>query len=474
MSEAITDAWARLGGKVSVPSEMRTAEWARVPQWIRERSFWMAGVTRAEVLDEFRREAAAIVAGETSEEQSLKKLQQYLAATGYTPEPGQEGTIKDLRTSRRILTTLRTNRLLLQGWGQVERGTRPGPMRAFPGWELVRISARRVPRDWPDRFVLAGGRVLEDGRMIALKTDQVWEALGTEFEDSIGVHYPPFWWGSGSGLRGVPRREMMEMGLLDGWTPPPPMPVSSPNEALEMTPEITTPDVREALANHLQGLAEWKGETLVFTDPNGTRRYTGEELAEVWQRPMPESFQDLPGGGQMQREVFMDWAADSDRFVSDPAAGPYRLGRTDRWEDLRRVIARLAPNGAEMQPLTRTLSFSEESQWDDFVSAVNRDGYALGEDRPAEAWSSGGALELPLADNAWKVQLELRGGHSMGRDISALLRTFGEQIARRAAAANRPVSLGDIILPSWARFRVSKIHQARWTRMVLIELEEAV
>lgn len=81
-----------------------------LPQWLRERAFYMAGVTHAE---------------------------------------------------------------LLQGWGQKERGLTRGAVMAFPAWELIRIMPRSVPRDWLARFTLSGG-VMRNGRMIAMKDSAVW------------------------------------------------------------------------------------------------------------------------------------------------------------------------------------------------------------------------------------------------------------------------------------------------------------
>ena len=280
MAEEQTTPWALLDGKVSVPSEMRTAEWARVPQWIRERSFYMAGVHRAEILEEFRKEARKIAEGTASMAESERDLREMLERVGYEPEPGQEGTIKDLRTVRRMQVALRTNVQLLQGWSQKERGLRRGAQIAFPAWELVRFESRKRERQWKDRWQRVGGTLVE-GRIIALKTDLLWLMLGSRFPDSLGVDYPPFAWGSGMGWKAVSRAEAKRLGVLpEGWQPPAATPVSSPNENLSVVPKVAEPELRDELAGNMKGLAKWEGERLVFTDPNGTRPYKPEDLAD--------------------------------------------------------------------------------------------------------------------------------------------------------------------------------------------------
>jgi hypothetical protein len=330
MSKDATDAWGLLAGKVSIPAEMRTAEWLRVPQWLRERAFFMAGVHRAEILEEFRKEVGEIAAGRRGIEESRKRLEQYLDKTGYQPAPGQSGTIKDLRSAKRMLVSLRTNVALLQGWSQKERGMRPGALQSMPAWELVRVAAKKVPRDWQERFQRVGGKLSPGGRIIALKTSDLWRKLGTDFPDSIGVDYPPLAWGSGMQWRGVGFRETKELGLLEGWKPPVEQPVASPNEALQVKPAITDPLIKEAIADHLQGLAEWKDDVLVFTDPNGTRPYPDDKLAEVITAKLPD---DVPN---LQAEAVKEFAAD--------AMANIKLKRgTDRVDDFVRFALRTEP-----------------------------------------------------------------------------------------------------------------------------------
>jgi len=242
-------------------------------------------------------------------------------------------------------TALRTNVELLQGWAQKERGTTRGAMMSAPAWELVRMLPRQVPRDWEARFQIAGGTI-RDGRMIAMKDAQVWARLG-EFPDGLRVDYPPFAWGSGMGWRAVGFREAKRLGVIpEGWSPPPRQPVSSPNASMEITPRISNGAVRTLLTQRMQGLAEWRGDVLVFTDPNGTRPYPAEKVAQVITAKLP------PGIRNISAEAVRAW-------FSDSMAINLRRGR-NVVDDFIRAVARIEPMRGD-RPVWRGERFARES-----------------------------------------------------------------------------------------------------------------
>lgn len=478
MPATLTDARQLADGKTSIPAELRTAEWARVPQWLRERSFYMAGVAHAETLDEFRGEVAAIANGASSIPEAERRLAEYLKTSGYQPLPGQEGTIKDLRSWRRMRVALRTNVELLQGWGQKNRGLQRGALMAFPAWELIRIMPRKNPRDnpaWDVRFNLSGGEP-SGGRMIAMKDSKVWAELGN-FADGLGVDYPPFAWGSGMGWKPVSFTEARDLGVIPaGWRPPPRQPISSPNENLQSTPKITARPIREELQKRMKGLAEWQGDKLVFTDPNGTRPVTHEVLAKLWKSELPAAFADLPGKGQTQREAFLQWVAEHG-FYWNEGGETTRLGRTNVWEDFQRVLKRLLPTGREQQGLFRALTWNNNEKFSTFLADVRRDGYSARPETPAESWTASmQSARKYLGSERYSVLLRLPEGHAAGRDIAPLVRAFQDELKRREVPQGKLAATDDeIILPSWAGLRVRAIGAVQDTRTgksVEIILEE--
>ncbi|HRQ89183.1 MAG TPA: hypothetical protein PLA50_10310, partial [Bacteroidia bacterium] len=132
---------------------MRTAEWSHVPLEIRERAFFMAAVEDAEILALFQRESRAIAAGESSNDESMRRIRTALEAMGYQPEAGEEGTIHDLRSLRRMRVVLDTNVEMARGHAMWVRAQ--GSILAFPAWRYIRAAHREVPRDWPGRWAAA-------------------------------------------------------------------------------------------------------------------------------------------------------------------------------------------------------------------------------------------------------------------------------------------------------------------------------
>jgi hypothetical protein len=126
----------------------------------------------------------------------LKRLLTQLAydpATGFPGDeeldipPAEPGSLQDLASDARLNLILKTQEKLTRGAAQKARGLER--MDFFPAWELVRVGERRVPRGsmgtigWGRRWMESGGPVPlidADGlpRLIALKTDPIWEALG--------------------------------------------------------------------------------------------------------------------------------------------------------------------------------------------------------------------------------------------------------------------------------------------------------
>ena len=345
-----------LTGQVSVPSELRTAEWDRVPLWIRERSFFMAGVDDAEILDRFRAEAEAIARGESSESESRLRMRDFLEERGYRPEPGQEGTIKDLRTVRRMNIALRTNVEMARGWAQWQAQNAPGAIAAYPARRYHRGRQVQTPRDWPARWRAAisatapEGATDGDGELIALLNHPLW--TDPDF-NRFGTPHTPFDFNSGMTTSPVDRDRATELGLM-----PSPADTSEAaefqrellrpdhramNETLEASPAVESQTLREALADRLQGLARWsrdegagdeEAERLVFTDPNGTRPGEPEEIAETIAAPLPTDPETGEPFPQMQ-------AAALDLFAEDPETFAMGADR-DVWHDFARLTARTA------------------------------------------------------------------------------------------------------------------------------------
>lgn len=210
MNAAAIDALVR---KALVGSGLDTAGWDAIAAAVRDRAFFSATVTELNLLAEMRQHVMDIVGSGKSMSEARRDLRSYLAETGYLPDEGMEGTIKDLRTKARLDVMLKTNADQAKGYAQHLRATTAGAILAFPGYELFRVQQRKLPRDWGKRWQDAGNAVGWQGacrdRMIALKTSPIWAALSR-----FGNPFPPFDFNSGMGVRDVRKSVCRELGLL--------------------------------------------------------------------------------------------------------------------------------------------------------------------------------------------------------------------------------------------------------------------
>jgi hypothetical protein len=223
--QPLTDLIDRLDAKTPIGSAMRTAEWERVPQGLRDGAFFSAGVTHTQFLAAQQKAVTDIIAraketnaaGESmwkmDRGQFVKQLRQMGEALGVQHPTGREGGIKerditDPLSIARLQLVVNTQLELAYGYGQYVTAMDEDVLQEWPAWELVRITPRKAPRDWFQRWSEAGG-TLHDGRMIALKTDPIWAKLSR-----FGNPHPPFDFNSGMGVEEVDRDTAESLGLM--------------------------------------------------------------------------------------------------------------------------------------------------------------------------------------------------------------------------------------------------------------------
>lgn len=176
-----------------LPTNLSSAEIARIRPQIRERAVFSARVMNAEFLDEISAVTRGVVSGEIDQRKARAVLKRWLKQDKYEPEPGDDGTIKDLSSDARVKLIVRTNVGMARGFGQRVKAV--AEIDRKPWQELYRRYPRKVPRDWAARWVGAGGRVV-NGRMMAVVSDTIWERIS-----AFGNPYPPFDFNSGMWVR---------------------------------------------------------------------------------------------------------------------------------------------------------------------------------------------------------------------------------------------------------------------------------
>lgn len=153
-------------------------------------------------------------------------LRDQLRKLGYAPAEDEAGTIKDLSSNARLNLVVKTNTELAQGAGRFIQTNDEAVIDGFPAQELVRFEEKDTPRDWQQRWRIAAS-VANDpraaaalelhGRMVALKSSDIWQQLGDGaggYEDTLGNPYPPFAFNSGMWIESVAREDAIDLGLM--------------------------------------------------------------------------------------------------------------------------------------------------------------------------------------------------------------------------------------------------------------------
>ena len=128
--------------KLTVPSNFTSEDWLHLQPQMREYVFAMSEVADIEILNRFRSGIESIVLGEKSESETMAGLHDFLKAHKYQPQPGQEGTLNDLRTIDRMRLVLRTNVEDARSHGQWAR--QQFALSAFPAWRYHQIGRAHV------------------------------------------------------------------------------------------------------------------------------------------------------------------------------------------------------------------------------------------------------------------------------------------------------------------------------------------
>ncbi len=274
---------SRFDSRKTYPSAMSSADWAKIEPAIREKCFFSARVNNAEVLGKMRELIGKALddtkrnpnQAHVSKDKFISEMKSYLKSKGYA----MGGTsLTDITSRRRLGLIFQMNVDEAREYGRYVRGQDPELLDAFPAWEFTRIEHRRVPRtDWERRFRAAGGKVI-NGRMVALKSSDVWTNLSR-----FGRPYPPFDFGSGMGVVDIERSDAIKLGLIPDDEPADEIPdfdcVLETEVSLDRIPE----EFREQIIKETPN-AEIRDNKLVMRDKPKlpTWKDIGLESAKTW------------------------------------------------------------------------------------------------------------------------------------------------------------------------------------------------
>jgi hypothetical protein len=205
----------QMAARVVAGSPRTAAQWALLPAELRMRLMFSARCEHERTLGEMQVRITDGLAGRKREGVAMDKgrfveeMREIVRATGYKrPDGTPRKSIQNLKSRARLELIWDMNRAQALGHANWLSDMTPEALENEPCYELVRIEARREPRDWFTVWLKAGGK-LYDGRMIAPKTSTIWVAISR-----FGTPWAPFDWGSGMGLAGVDIDEAESLGAV--------------------------------------------------------------------------------------------------------------------------------------------------------------------------------------------------------------------------------------------------------------------
>ena len=354
---------AYLRRKKNVPTELTTREMQLLDAQLRERMFWSATVNNAKVVQNMHAVTNALASGKISISDARLTISKMLQKTGYKPADGTKGSIRDLTTTRRLNLILQTNLEMARGYAHYAEAQED--LDIYPCQELIRTRNSRVPRDWELRWKEKGGK-LYNGRMIAEINSPIWKNISR-----FDLPYPPFDFNSGMGVMPIRRDEAIKLGVISEGSIQ--QAQSLPSMNANLTAQITnaTPQLKAQISNHLQGLAEWKGDTLIFTDPNGTKPYSDTAIVDVLKNKITANIYGSGIDPNHQRNALIEWTKNSNYIknhtTSDKA---YHFGR---------LLNRIEPMESS-EEIYRGMSWntkvgSQKALFDNFMAEVDSSGY---------------------------------------------------------------------------------------------------
>ena len=256
--------------KTLAPSGMSSAQWMQIRADLRERAVFSARVTNAmflqKIQDDITRLAEGVArgSGDYMNPATMRLgLKKNLESIDYKPAPDKAGTIEDLSSDGRLNLIIDTNERMADGYGQFVQSQDERIIEEWPCQELVRVMQRKEPRNWPDRWVKAGGVIYGQNRdrMVARKDDPIWIKISV-----FGLPYPPFDFGSGMGLLDVGRDEAVELGVIQPEEKVKPQSRGF-NDDLQMASPVRDQGLITALMADLGEKASLRDGTIFWNEP---------------------------------------------------------------------------------------------------------------------------------------------------------------------------------------------------------------
>jgi hypothetical protein len=244
-----------------LPTDFRTRLLSEIPAELRERAVFSAGVTNTEFLQQVSDSVDELLDGKTDKATKRAELKQLLARLEYRPVDGEQGSLTDLSSDRRLNLILNTNLQLAQGAGTFKQGQEPDVLAQWPAEEIIDTNPGQTEnrRNWAQRWAELGG-TFYGGRMIAKKGDPILTRISF-----FGLPYGPLALRSFWERQDVSADEALDLGVMTQAEIDALSPQSRDfNTDLQATPEVRDAALKEALIDSLGGIGQFIGGVLRF------------------------------------------------------------------------------------------------------------------------------------------------------------------------------------------------------------------
>ena len=204
------DAIKIIGARSPIGAQLSSREWSPVPVATRERSMFRAHVESLRFMQGIKDTLTDFLAANRDENGLLKtgsraqfidQVRRLAIAQGRGPlSPEDAGTIKDIRSEKRLGLIFDVGAKAARGFGDRKQGLDPEVLNEFPAQRFIRVIDVKEPRQSHEQY---------EG-IVGLKTDlDLWLRINTDFN----VPWAPFGWGCGHDVEDVDRAESDQLGL---------------------------------------------------------------------------------------------------------------------------------------------------------------------------------------------------------------------------------------------------------------------
>lgn len=203
----------KLGAKSPIGAKLSSKQWSAVPLALRERAIWSATIESVRFLQAGKNDLADFLEANRdpntgalkvgSKAKFIENMRRRAIAEGLGPlDPDDAGTIKDIRSERRLGLIFEVNAKAAKSFGNRQQGLDPDVLNEFPGQKLIR--ERDVTQERTSHIPFEN--------FVALKTDlQFWLRINVDF----GVPWAPWGWGCGHDVEDVDRDTTDALGLTE-------------------------------------------------------------------------------------------------------------------------------------------------------------------------------------------------------------------------------------------------------------------